>query len=98
MRGGERLAGACCCVAVQSRVEELGTAGVDEFRLPYLSVDIVDAVVWQKALALEGYIDAIIVGEGTGLHSDPEDDAAGGLFEVEPVRATSTSLESRPAY
>jgi hypothetical protein len=55
------------------------------FQLACLDVDLVDAVVQQKPLALDGHVDALFVGEGPRHHSDPEDDVARGLFDVSHV-------------
>jgi hypothetical protein len=54
---------------------------VDDFWLPNLNNDVFDAAVYQNSLALEGYVDAIFVGQGTGLHSDLEDDVARELVK-----------------
>jgi hypothetical protein len=70
--------------------KELGTSRLDDFRLAYLDVNVVDAVIQQKLFALKSCIDGNFVEEGIRIGSNSENDIPGGLIDVADTDDIST--------
>ena len=100
-RSGERLAGSCGGFTVVGGLKELGTDRLDNVRLAQLDINVHEAIVLQKLLALESYIDSAIVGERSRAtpwvatpNANPEYDISRGLPDV----ADPNDFGTRPVH